>query len=344
MLIGMIIFRIDSSSNVPGFSQHYANNIVGVDQVNNERRIENESDFDDEANPQSCSPDLPLRLISRPFGTTPYMCKIVIIRGLIGGIGFINYYYTLSNLPLGDAAALSSLYPIITIFLARVVLGEAIIPSNIVAALFSITGAMLISHPSFLFGSEEDVSLQRPPTLGYITALMGSFCQSGVIILIKKAGKLGAHTLQLLFSWVVFGISLSMLVGFIAAIADGNQSWRMPSREEVPSVLGVCISGTFGHFLLNYAGKLLPAALTGLLRSSDIFWAYLLQIVVLYEQPSKETLWGVILVCLGLGIALLVPNNGTIIRPTLVPTIEIESVGNEEASDEATTSTTNEIA
>mmetsp|Transcript_41367 Transcript_41367/g.74575 ORF Transcript_41367/g.74575 Transcript_41367/m.74575 type:complete len:476 (-) Transcript_41367:55-1482(-) len=255
---------------------------------------------------------LPPRIIQRPFGTTPTMCKIVILRGIIGGFGFINYYYTLSTLPLGDATTLLSLYPIVTIFLARIVLGEEIKPLYIVAALFSVVGAALISRPSFLFGNEDDDDDDaRPPKLGYITAIIGSLCASAVIVLIRKAGKVGAHTLQLLFSWTVFGVSFSLIVGFIAGSTEADQQWRIPSRQEMPSVLGVCVSGTFAHFLLNYAAKLVPATMAGLLRSSDIFWAYLLEMIVLSQHPPKETLCGVLLVCSSLVLVLLASNEKT---------------------------------
>ena len=72
------------------------------------------------------------------------MCKIVILRGLIGGFGFSNYYYALSMVPLGDATTFLSLYPVLTIFLARVALGEEIKPLHLLAEIFRVVGATLI--------------------------------------------------------------------------------------------------------------------------------------------------------------------------------------------------------
>mmetsp|Transcript_5884 Transcript_5884/g.12878 ORF Transcript_5884/g.12878 Transcript_5884/m.12878 type:complete len:360 (+) Transcript_5884:369-1448(+) len=255
---------------------------------------------------------LPPLIIQHPFGTTTVMCKISTIRGIIGGFGFINYYYTLSTLPLGDATTLSSLYPIITIFLARIVLGEEIKPLCLVAALLSVVGAALISRPSFLFGiadDEDDLGHGRPPTLGYVTALIGSMCASGVIVLTRKAGNAGLHTLQLLFSWVVLGVFFSLFFGVVFGLLDTNQQWRILSRQELPFVLGVCVSGTVGAFLMNYAGRLVPANLAGLLRSSDTFWAYLLGMIVLSEHPQNTTWWGVLFVCSSLMLMLLTSND-----------------------------------
>ena len=69
--------------------------------------------------------------------------------------------------------------------------------------------------------------------------------------------------------------------------------------------LGVCIAGTIAHFLLNYSMRQLPATLGSLVRSSDIFWAYLLEIIVFGERPQAGTWFGVLFVCTSLVMVLL---------------------------------------
>lgn len=353
VILGMIIFRVDDSSTYdtsPNNNHDKADDDVEPGQDSNnldgegvgmvlihDELLNDEKKLDDETasllaksrevtyNTLSTSKEpefksspndtsLPPRIIQRPFGTTPTMRNIVILRGLIGGFGFINYYYALSTLPLGDATTLLSLYPIITVFLAHFILGEEIKPLHLVAAVFSVIGATLISRPSFIFGSEDDGNAQQhdpPPALGYVSAIVGSCCGSAVIVLIRKAGRAGAHTLQLLFSWLVFGISYGLLAGFIGSSNSESQQWRVPSREELPYILGVCVAGTVGHFLLNYSAKLMPATLAGLIRSSNIFYAYLLEIVVLGEHPEKGTYLGVLFVLSSLVLVLLAPNEKT---------------------------------
>lgn len=253
---------------------------------------------------------LPPRIIQRPFGNTTSIRNIVLLRGVIGGFGFLNYYYTLSTLPLGDATTLLSLYPIVTIFLAWFVLGEPIKIPQVTAAMFSAVGACLICRPSFLFHDDHDVNdatttTSRPPTLGYITALLGSLCASCVIVLIRKAGNVGAHTLQLLFSWAVFGILFSLIVGIVLGSYSEQQRWIVPPREETLPILGVCVAGSIAHFLLNYAARLAPATVGALVRSSDIGWAYMLQVIVLDEKPRNETWLGVLFICSSLVLVVL---------------------------------------
>ena len=273
------------------------------------------------------------RIIQHPFGNTPTIRNIVLLRGIIGGFGFLNYYYTLSTLPLGDATTLLSLYPIVTIFLARFALGEPIKTSQVMASVLSAVGACLICRPSFLFGDEpgdgDDVQ-PRPPTFGYITALLGALCASCVIVLIRKAGNVGAHTLQLLFSWVVFGVTFSLIAGFIAAGGLHqhtsqhalHQQWHLPTKDEFLPILGICITGSCGHFLLNYAAKLAPATVGALVKSSDIGWAYLWQIVVLGQEPERLTWWGALCVCCSLILVVLARNEGNVKKNGTEKTIQ----------------------
>ena len=74
-------------------------------------------------------------------------------------------------------------------------------------------------------------------------------------------------------------------------------------------MLGACLSGTLAHFILNYAAKLIPAGVSGLVRSSDIFWAYMLEIAVLNEHPLTSTWWGVALVSVSLAILVRSTNS-----------------------------------
>lgn len=232
------------------------------------------------------------RLIVHPFGRGSDARKIILWRGVLGGAGFLFDYHCMAVLPLGDAITLMSLYPFLTIFLARAYLGERIRPMHIYVTVASTVGAIFIgtflhfsthhvpqnknsklqhnhflipAQPTFLFGGGKDLNR---PTLGYITGILGSCCLACVVTLIRKAGTIGVHTLQLLLSWALCGILFSLMFG------SSEGKWRMPSSKFIWSyVLGVCSVGAAAHFMLNYAGRLAPAGIVSVVRSSDIMWA-----------------------------------------------------------------------
>lgn len=177
-------------------------------------------------------------LLWRPFGCTASVRTVVIARGVIGGLGFVMYYHTISVLPLGDAIALFALHPAITDFVARIFLGETLTTSRFVAALASAARAILIAKPTFIFGNDDIENVTSPSSLGYLTAVLGVCCSSGVFILIRKAGHVGAHTLQLLFSWATFGVTFGVIFGAISSFVDStgaggnNNQWHVPTSKK----------------------------------------------------------------------------------------------------------------
>ena len=242
---------------------------------------------------------LRLRLIHIPFGKSEYEKKIVILRGIIGGgFGFICYFFSIKSLPLGDAITLFSLYPIYTIIMARFYLNESITCRHLITAVVSVLGGTLIAGPSFLFNQENPDNVQDDQynPLGYVTALIGGIFAAAVVILIRKAGTIGVHTLQLLFSWSCFGLLASILFGMtFGRLVEGM--WIPPaSREAWVLILITCALGTVAHGLLNYAGRFVPAGQCAIVRSTDILWAYLLEIFMFDEVPTFTTTVGVILI------------------------------------------------
>jgi len=209
------------------------------------------------------------------------------MRGIIGGAGFLLDYHCMSVLPLGDAMTLMSLYPFITIVLARIFLQEEIKALHLYATIASVSGAVFIGQPTFLFGGGTGDA----PTLGYITGLLGSCCLASILILIRKAGKIGVHTFQLLLSWALFGVIFGVVIGPYEGV------WKWPSSTLVWGyVLGVCLIGAGCHFMLNYAGRLAPAGLVSVVRASDILWAYCFEIIFFVQKPNFCTWIGVVLV------------------------------------------------
>jgi len=251
-------------------------------------------------------------LIRHPFGKSSQAVRVVLLRGVIGGMGFPLYFYAMESIPLGDAVTLFSLYPIITLFMARIVLGEKMKLTHLTAALASVIGAVIIAGPSFLCWNkcmtdqskldEDKSSNQR---LGYIAAIIGSFCASCVIVLIRKAGTMNVHTFQLVFSWAVFASTYSLFLGLNPMIREGimgETPWLLhfPSQQAAMYTLGVVTFGSMAHFMMNYAGKFAPAGLGSIARSSDILWAYGLEVIFLHQVPRQITLIGVALVGLSL--------------------------------------------
>ena len=243
------------------------------------------------------------RLIFVPLGRSRRNVRVILLRGVVGGMGFVIYYYSMKSIPLGDAMTLLSLTPINTILLARVVLGEPIRTLQLIATLLSMVGCILIARGAN--GSSVEDLGPSYNKLGYLTSIIGSFFGASVIVLVRKAGKMGAHTLQLMFSWCIFGILLSILIGTTTYLSPSiasflhEERWKMPYDIQTEAwwyILGVCSLGSFAHYLMNYAARLTHAGVTSIVRSTDIMWSYILQVTIFHQQPSTATWYGVFLI------------------------------------------------
>jgi len=168
---------------------------------------------------------------------------------------------------------LVSLYPAITVVLAIRFLGEKLDAIKSIAILLSIMGVACIAQPSFLFGDSRLIettpgSVSGCEKMGYMTAVLASFCGGCVLILIRMVGRDG-HTTHLLFSWFFF-TSLGALVLYLF-----SSNWVLPAGDQWMDILWMILFGSAGHFLMNYAGRFCPAGAGSIMSSTDVVWAYL---------------------------------------------------------------------
>ena len=249
------------------------------------------SDYDGE-NPQP--------LIKTPLGRSKREIPTVIFRGVMGGLNFIFKFYSIISLPLGDAITLFSLHPIITVFLAQFYLGENLRYSHIFAAFSTVVGATLMAGPSFLFNAQEADDNERNK-LGYLAAFLGSICAASCLVLIRKAGKLGVYTSQLIFSFAFLGSGLALLLGLTVGIPLEGM-WVLPkTKRSIWLMLAMCSVGGLGQLSLNYAGRISPAGLGSICRGTDILWGYVFEGIVFGQIPSLSTSIGVVFIIIALG-------------------------------------------
>jgi len=136
--------------------------------------------------------------------------------------------------------------------------------------------------------------------LGYIAAIMGSFGGSAVLVLTRHAG-IAVHTFQLIFSWAIFSILFSFSFGHSPIGIGIEEPWHMPGSSETwKYISAMMVFGSMAHFMMNYAARLAPAGLGAIVRSSDIMWAYLWQVVIFDQMPTANTIVGVVLVSMSL--------------------------------------------
>jgi len=219
---------------------------------------------------------------------------LVMSRGILASVAFQCWYKALECLPLGDALTLLSIYPVITVCLAIPLLGEKWTVKITIALLLSIVGAACIAQPSFLFGDSswtDSPDISGCQEIGYIAALVGSFLDGLVLIVLRMVGT-RAHTLHFIFSEFVFVPLGSILLYFI------DTDWILPDEDQMWDMLLVVLFGSIAQYTKNYAGRICHAGAGSVMRSTDMLWAYLWQITVFHVIPDALAIIGAVLVLL----------------------------------------------
>lgn len=93
------------------------------------------------------------------FKDTKNQVKLLCIRAFIGVVGLMCAYLAIQFVNPSDSSAIAQSNVIITILIARILLGELLSIAHLFSITFTITGVMFISRPTFLFDGSNHSTL-----------------------------------------------------------------------------------------------------------------------------------------------------------------------------------------
>ena len=83
-------------------------------------------------------------LLTRSRWPSPAAMRLHVIRGIVGGALAFAFFWGIARVPLAEGIALSFIAPIITLFLASIILKERISRHSIIASLLGLAGVGVI--------------------------------------------------------------------------------------------------------------------------------------------------------------------------------------------------------
>eukprot|EP00058_Branchiostoma_floridae_P000504 XP_002585992.1 hypothetical protein BRAFLDRAFT_110247 [Branchiostoma floridae] len=207
-------------------------------------------------------------------------------RGVFGAVALCMQFYAFHHIPLGDATTVIFSSPIFIALFAWLILKESYGWFNFVVTLTTLTGVVLISKPSFIFGSVVGIPSTTEHLLGTLSAFGGAVFSALALVMIRKLGKT-VHFLVHITYLSVFG----MILTFVLLVAFGE--FRMPpcgSDRYYLIALGLC--GVGGQTFLTKAFQLEKAAPVAIVRTMDIVFAFTWQFLFLGEIPAPLSVGG----------------------------------------------------
>ena len=164
--------------------------------------------------------------------------KWVILRGSFGGAtNVLSVLAVATGEHIGSVGALLSVNTVVAALLGRLVLGEALGKLHIIAVIFSLTGAILISDLN------EVIHSMGSNLLGDILAVSAGVSLGCMFISSRKSGD--ASSTMLTASAMVQRWIVCWFLSFLPAVPDGSFKglWNSPEKPwlETNNGLFVCL-------------------------------------------------------------------------------------------------------
>jgi S-adenosylmethionine uptake transporter len=215
--------------------------------------------------------------------------RIHIARGLLStAMGFL-FFWGLGRVPLAQAIALAFIAPLIALYLAAVLLKEAVGGRTIGGSLIAFGGVLVI------FVGQARADLGREALIGSFAVLVSAALYA-LNIIIMRAQALVAEPLEITFFQSVI-VTLTLAVGIpLVGIS-------VPSSGEWPWILFAAVLAITSMLLLSWAYARAEASYLAATEYTAFLWAALFGWIVFAEPLSPYTLAGAMLIVGGCIVA-----------------------------------------
>ncbi|KAM9197162.1 solute carrier family 35 member G1 [Dugong dugon] len=216
----------------------------------------------------------------------------LILRGFLGSTAMILLYYAFQTTSLADATVITFSSPVFTSIFAWIFLKEKYSLWDALFTLFTIIGVTLIVRPPFLFGANTK-SMEE----SYSGHLKGTFAAIGhaifaalTLVILRKMGKSVDYFLSIWY-YVILGLVECVILLFILG------EWTLPScgLDRLFLIL-IGLFGLGGQVFLTKAIQIEKAGPVAIMRTMDVVFAFIFQIIFFNDVPTWWTVGGALCV------------------------------------------------
>ncbi|MFT6076829.1 MAG: drug/metabolite transporter (DMT)-like permease [Myxococcota bacterium] len=209
--------------------------------------------------------------------------KMHLIRGFVGLVGMLMWFYTITLIPLSEAVAITFIVPITTTIAAIVFLKEEVNKKIWISLFIGFIGVLIIVRPGF-----------REFHFGYLFALVTPFVWSISNIMTKKLVKTETPgTITFYLSLIIFILSVPISVPYLTPIVSTDLIWFV--------VLGIISNGCYMASAICYSKTDLSAVQP--FDFSRLLFTSIIAYFFFEEQIDLLTFLGATIILLGSIIA-----------------------------------------
>ncbi len=220
---------------------------------------------------------------------TPAALRLHMLRGGIAAIMATTFFWGIARVPLAEGIALSFIAPLITLYLAALLLGEVISRGAIIASFLGIAGVGVI-----LLGRIGGAAYDQEALRGIAAIFVSAIFYAYNLILQRQQAQIATPVEIGFFQSLCAMIALSLAAPFLAAV---------PAVEHLPDLVISAVLAFCSLLLLSWAYARAEAQVLVTVEYTAFIWAALFGWLFFSEQVTLATVLGTALIVTGCIIA-----------------------------------------
>lgn len=158
-----------------------------------------------------------------PFFGVPGSRVPLALRAAAGTFSVTVFFFSLSMIPLGDSSTIRFTDPVFVAIFAYVFLKEPLTLFHGITGLITLSGVVIISKPTFIFGADNNDTSGEERVLGSFLALLGAISAAYAVINLRKLRTTPAPVIVMWFG-ITIVVSGCIILGVLNKFAISH-SW-----------------------------------------------------------------------------------------------------------------------
>jgi len=228
----------------------------------------------------------------RPWGAAAHR-RMLLMRGLLGSLALLCFYFSLIHLPLADATVIQYTNPVLATLLAAWLLRERAGWREVAAVAAGLAGVALVARPAWLFGAAAAGGGGAVPSVNPAHALVGlagALCSALAYVAIRQMGK-AEHPLVVVFYFPLVTVPLALPLAL--------PGWLWPTPAEWATLAGIGVCTQLAQVSMTRGLQLEPAGRATAVGYLQIVFAALWGALAFGERPSAWTAGGAAVILAG---------------------------------------------
>jgi S-adenosylmethionine uptake transporter len=210
----------------------------------------------------------------------PEAMRFHIIRGLVGSVMALTFFWGIARLPLAEAVALTFIAPLLSLYLAAVLLKEPVGRRAVLASLIGFAGVLVIVAARAGTPGDRDL-------WGAASILVSATLYAYNIVLMRQQALVAKPIEIAFYQYLVIGGVLALAAPFVATF---------PPAGEWPGLIFAALLALVSLMLLAWAYARAEAHRLAPVEYTALVWAALFGFLFFREEVGAATLIGAALI------------------------------------------------